>query len=742
MPCRPLNRGARLCALMTLLLVLALPGSASAAREVPVGLANVNDQNLRDGRWLYAIRFVVDRDTTIYRFFSQMKAKGAAWDPHTGTKCTTYGAGCYGAGDGGRIEARLVTVKPDGTPDLSNVLARETVDPATRYLETKSAYGISTISLFWYFNMGGVAIKAGTPYAMVYRNVHADPAHNFSSANSPTVKESEAGPNGRNNLDPNASGAIAGLDPREAVAWSTDSGASWSWGRQVGPYYGSTTSDDGVRLPHYAWQASPTSRPQSNQPYSAYWSTCSPCTLRASAVPRATTLTEAGGYAPVGKSVGTVTVRNLRTGAQGTTASLGSGIVRGKLDPPVRVEVGDSYEITHTGTVYRAEADNYVVQTLAVGSGAFPFTTAGQGADRAELFALPHPYYAQGTSWPPPPLPPTDTTPPDTTITAGPVGTVSTSSAQFSFTANESGASFDCRLDSGSWTLCGNPKLLTGLAPGGHTFEVRARDAAGNLDATPASRTWAVSELNGENKAFGRPATASTSESSSLTPGYAVDGSPSTRWSSAFSDGQWWQVDLGSVRQVDRVELDWENAYASRYKILTSLDGVTFSEAADVTIVTEGLSVTGFPVRAARYVRVVGVTRSTEWGISFWEARVYGPTEVAEPAPAPTSTPTPNPRKKPRPRSASTTTVSIASVSAGRRLIQVRGRVRGAALRRGAHARLHVRREGRWRAVARGHMRGARFSLRWRARVGVRRLRVRVALPDGTRSRAVRLRLR
>src|SRR5215208_5593839 len=101
MPRLSLPLTARLCALVTVLL-LAVPASASAARDVPVGLANVNDQNLRDSRWLYAIRFVVDRDTTVYRWFSQMKAKGAAWDEHTGTKCTTYGAGCYGAGDGGR----------------------------------------------------------------------------------------------------------------------------------------------------------------------------------------------------------------------------------------------------------------------------------------------------------------------------------------------------------------------------------------------------------------------------------------------------------------------------------------------------------------------------------------------------------------------------------------------------------------------------------------------------------------
>jgi hypothetical protein len=736
MPRRPLRAAARLFAVVALTLIL-LPSSALAAREVPVGLANVNDQNLRDSRWLYAIRFVVDRDTTMYRFLSQMKAKGATWDEHTGTKCTTYGAGCYGAGDGGLIEARLVSIKADGTPDLSNVLARETVDPAKRYFETKAAYGISTISLFWYFNMGGVAIEGGRPYAMVYRNVHTDPAHNFSSANSPTVKESEAGPNGRNNLDPNARGAIAGLDPREAVAWSTDGGGSWSWGRQVGPYYGSTTSDDGVRLPHYAWQASPTTRPQSNQPYSAYWSTCTPCTLTARSVPRATTLTVAGGYAPVGKSVGVVTVKNLRTGATGRTTALGSGIARGPLDKPVALEVGDSYEITHTGTVYRAEADNYVVQTLTVGSGAFPFTTAGYGSDRAELFVLPHPYFAPANGTPTPV--PVDTTPPDTTITAGPSGTVSTNAASFSFAASEAGAGFECRLDAGSWGTCSPPHALSGLADGAHTFAVRARDAAGNVDQSPDVRTWTVYTPATGNKAAGRPATASSSESSALTPGFAVDGSATTRWSSGFADNQWWQVDLGSSRQVDRVEIDWENAYASSYKILTSVDGVNFTVAATESIAEEGLRSTSFPARAARYVRVLGVTRATVYGISFWEARVYGPEDIA-PAPAPTPTPTPKPHgKPPRGKAASTASVTLAA-SARRGVVRVRGRVRSESSRGPLKVRLRVRVSGRWRTVGRTSVRADRsFGFRWKAAPAGRRVSLHAVLPDGTRSSAVRL---
>ena len=152
----------------------------------------------------------------------------------------------------------------------------------------------------------------------------------------PGQRVSDAGPNGRNNLDPNAPGAIAGLDPREATTWSSNGGASWTWGRQVGHYFGSATGDEGTRLPHYAWQSSATAKPQvSNQPYTAYMTSCTPCTLNNAAVPRRTTLTEAGGYAPVGKSVGVVTVRNMRTGQTGHTASLGEGIRKGPLGTAV-----------------------------------------------------------------------------------------------------------------------------------------------------------------------------------------------------------------------------------------------------------------------------------------------------------------------------------------------------------------------------------------------------------------------
>jgi outer membrane protein OmpA-like peptidoglycan-associated protein len=85
-----------------------------------------------------------------------------------------------------------------------------------------------------------------------------------------------------------------------------------------------------------------------------------------------------------------------------------------------------------------------------------------------------------------------DATPPDTTLAGGPSGTVATAAAGFTFTADESGSTFECKLDLGAWATCTSPAALTGLADGSHTFSVRATDALGNVDGTPDSRTWTV----------------------------------------------------------------------------------------------------------------------------------------------------------------------------------------------------------------------------------------------------------
>jgi len=134
--------------------------------------------------------------------------------------------------------------------------------------------------------------------------------------------------------------------------------------------------------------------------------------------------------------------------------------------------------------------------------------------------------------------------------------------------------------------------------------------------------------------ALNKPASASSTEDnrSDLRPALANDGNSSTRWSSSYADNQWWQVDLGSVREINRVELNWQTAYASRYRIRTRRkSGNSWSTAATVAISSPGLKVHTFPVRNARYVRIEGDQRATSWGLSLWDVRVFGPTAPPPP---------------------------------------------------------------------------------------------------------------
>ena len=85
-----------------------------------------------------------------------------------------------------------------------------------------------------------------------------------------------------------------------------------------------------------------------------------------------------------------------------------------------------------------------------------------------------------------------DLTPPDTWFTSGPTGTHRSRTATFSFTASEP-ATFSCSLDSQlDWQACTSPTTYSGLSQGVHTVWVRAADAAGNIDQSPAPRTFVV----------------------------------------------------------------------------------------------------------------------------------------------------------------------------------------------------------------------------------------------------------
>jgi NHL repeat len=88
-----------------------------------------------------------------------------------------------------------------------------------------------------------------------------------------------------------------------------------------------------------------------------------------------------------------------------------------------------------------------------------------------------------------------DRTPPETTLGSGPPSLTNDPSPSFGFSSSELGSSFECRLDSSQpadWQACTPPKAYSLLSDGSHTFEVRATDAVGNTDASPASAGFVV----------------------------------------------------------------------------------------------------------------------------------------------------------------------------------------------------------------------------------------------------------
>ncbi|MFG3691666.1 ThuA domain-containing protein [Micromonospora sp. NPDC047740] len=124
--------------------------------------------------------------------------------------------------------------------------------------------------------------------------------------------------------------------------------------------------------------------------------------------------------------------------------------------------------------------------------------------------------------------------------------------------------------------------------------------------------------------ALNHPATASSVENASFPASNAVDASTTTRWSSAFSDPQWIRVDLGATHTINRVRLVWEAAYGKNYQIQTSADGNTWTTIQTVTNGNGGEDDNTGLNASARYVRIYGTARGTQWGYSLYTFQVYG----------------------------------------------------------------------------------------------------------------------
>jgi hypothetical protein len=85
-----------------------------------------------------------------------------------------------------------------------------------------------------------------------------------------------------------------------------------------------------------------------------------------------------------------------------------------------------------------------------------------------------------------------DAIPPDTSIGGGPPAVTKLQTASFTLGSTQAGSTFFCSLDGAPAGLCSSPLNLSGLGLGTHLLVVTAVDPYGNVDATPATRSWRV----------------------------------------------------------------------------------------------------------------------------------------------------------------------------------------------------------------------------------------------------------
>jgi len=139
---------------------------------------------------------------------------------------------------------------------------------------------------------------------------------------------------------------------------------------------------------------------------------------------------------------------------------------------------------------------------------------------------------------------------------------------------------------------------------------------------TPNGSAAAAVNTSGRNLALGARATASSTEGEHWPAANAVDGDLVTRWSSQFSDPQWFMVDLGKRWEVSEILVHWENAHATAYRVEISTDGKTWKKVYSTTQGQGGDVTVQVPKTPAQLVRMYGTKRSTDYGFSLLDVEV------------------------------------------------------------------------------------------------------------------------
>ncbi|MEV8376034.1 family 20 glycosylhydrolase [Kribbella sp. NPDC056861] len=178
-----------------------------------------------------------------------------------------------------------------------------------------------------------------------------------------------------------------------------------------------------------------------------------------------------------------------------------------------------------------------------------------------------------------------------------------------------------------SWRLTAAGSAAAGTTPA--TVEVSAshRGVVINSRTQVAVRTVPAAPPGSQHLSFTAVASASSVEADldRLAARNVNDGDLTTRWASAYTDGEWLQLTLAKPARVSSARLFWEAACATAYRIQVSPDGTTWRDAATVTTSTcKDDQVTLNSPDPVRYVRMQGTKRATTYGYSLHELWLFG----------------------------------------------------------------------------------------------------------------------
>ena len=155
--------------------------------------------------------------------------------------------------------------------------------------------------------------------------------------------------------------------------------------------------------------------------------------------------------------------------------------------------------------------------------------------------------------------------------------------------------------------------------------EIAAYGQTKQVDVAASNITEAFTlNFNPFNLAFGKEVVASSFTSDSKKASLVTDGGAGSRRESEYNDPQWIYVDLGKEEKIENIILKWETACAKKYTLQVSNDAKKWKTVYDNKDGKGGIEKIDLESVTARYVKLEGISRATQFGYSLFEFEIYG----------------------------------------------------------------------------------------------------------------------